>query len=99
MAEMVPIAQHCTMQEDKASSVERRVLKAAAAFLLHDRIGESFDAIVTGVTPKGTFVRIASPLVEGRLVGGFESVDVGDALRVKLLAVDIEQRFIDFERS
>ena len=49
MAELDAIAQHCTIQEDKASTVERRVLKAAA-YLLHDRIGERFDAIVTGAT-------------------------------------------------
>lgn len=93
------IAQHCTVQEDSASTVERRVLKAAAAYLLHDRIGDSFDAIVTGAAPKGTFVRITSPLVEGRVVSGFEGLDVGDTLRVKLRSVDVEQRFIDFERA
>lgn len=90
------IAQHCTLQEDNASTVERRVLKAAAAFLLQDRIGDTFDAIVTGVTPKGTFVRITSPLVEGRVVSGFEGLDVGDTVKVTLKAVDIGQRFIDF---
>ncbi len=99
MDELDAIAQHCTVQEDNASTVERRVLKAAAAYLLQGRIGESFDAIVTGVAPKGTFVRITSPLVEGRVVRGFEGLDVGDALRVKLRGVDIEQRFIDFERG
>lgn len=93
------IAAQCTAQEDNASTVERRVLKAAAAYLLHDRIGEAFDAIVTGVTPKGTFVRIVSPLVEGRVVRGFEELDVGDTLRVKLRSVDVDQRFIDFERE
>lgn len=97
--QLTVIAQQCTTQEDSASTVERRVLKAAAAFLLHDRIGESFDAIVTGAAPKGTFVRIVSPLVEGRVVRGFEGLDVGDTLRVKLCSVDVEQRFIDFERA
>lgn len=93
------IAQHCTEQEDQASTVERRVLKAAAAFLLHGRIGECFDAIVTGVATKGTFARIVSPLVEGRVVRGFEGLDVGDAVQVRLVGVDLEQRFIDFERA
>jgi len=92
------IAQHCTAQEDNASTIERRVLKAAAAYLLQGRIGETFDAIVTGVATKGTFVRIASPLVEGRLVHGAEGLDVGDAVRVRLEGVDIDQRFIDFAR-
>lgn len=99
LAELDAIAAQCTTQEDAASSVERRVLKAAAAHLLHDRVGDTFDATVTGVTPKGTFVRIVAPLVEGRVLRGFEGLDVGDALRVRLLAVDPEQRFIDFARA
>ena len=64
------------------------MLKAAATYLLQGRIGESFDAIVTGVAPKGTFVRITAPMVEGRMVRGFEGLDVGDAVRVKLRSVD-----------
>ena len=75
------------------------MLKAAGAWLLHGRIGEVFDAIVTGAAPKGTFVRIGSPMLEGRVVRGFEGLDVGDAARVRLLAVDAEKSFIDFERA
>ncbi|MBA2676394.1 RNB domain-containing ribonuclease [Ramlibacter sp.] len=97
--DLVEIARHCTLQEDNASKVERQVLKAAAAWLLQERIGETFDAIVTGASPKGTFVRIAQPLVEGRLVRGLEGADVGDALRVRLVSVDAAQGFIDFERA
>ena len=96
---LTAIAAHCTLQEDQASTVERRVLKAAAAHLLESRIGEVFDATVTGAPPKGIFVRIDSPMVEGRVVGGFEGLDVGDTLRVRLRSVDIERRFIDFERA
>ena len=96
---LTAIARHCTVQEDNASKVERTVLKAAGAFLLHGRIGDSFDAIVTGAAPKGTFVRIPRPMLEGRVVRGFEGLDVGDAARVRLVAVDPEQGFIDFERA
>jgi exoribonuclease-2 len=96
--QLVAIAQHCTRQEDNASKAERQVLKAAGAFLLAGRIGETFDAIVTGAAPKGTFVRIASPLLEGRVVKGFEGLDVGDATRVRLLSVDAQKGYIDFER-
>ncbi|HSV83519.1 MAG TPA: RNB domain-containing ribonuclease [Ramlibacter sp.] len=99
LAALGDIARHCTLQEDNANRVERQVLKAAAAWLLHDRIGERFDAIVTGAAPKGTFVRIARPLVEGRLVRGFEGADVGDTLPVRLVAVDPQQGYIDFERA
>jgi exoribonuclease-2 len=95
---LAEIARHCTVQEDNANKVERQVLKAAAAWLLHGRIGETFDAIVTGAAAKGTFVRIGRPLLEGRVVRGFEGLDVGDTLRVRLVAVDAAQSFIDFER-
>jgi exoribonuclease-2 len=96
---LVEIARHCTLQEDNANRVERQVLKAAAGWLMQDRIGETFAAIVTGAAPKGTFVRTARPLLEGRLVRGFDGADVGDALHVRLVAVDPEQGFIDFERA
>lgn len=96
--QLTEIAKHCTLQEDNASKVERQVLKAAGAWLLHDRIGDVFDAIVTGAVAKGTFVRISSPLLEGRVVRGFDGLDVGDTLRVRLLSVDAEKSFIDFER-
>lgn len=97
--QLTEIAKHCTLQEDNASKVERQVLKAAGAWLLHGRIGDVFDAIVTGAAPKGTFVRISSPLLEGRVVRGFEGLDVGDTARVRLVAVDAEKSFIDFERA
>jgi exoribonuclease-2 len=97
--QLTAIAQHCTLQEDNASKVERQVLKAAGAWLLHGRIGEVFDALVTGAAVKGTFVRISSPMLEGRVVRGFEGLDVGDTARVRLLAVDAEKSFIDFERA
>lgn len=91
------IARHCTEQESRANAVERQVLKAAVAFLLDRRIGV-FDAVVTGVAPKGTFVRLRQPLVEGRVVQGFEGLDVGDTTRVRLVAVDAHRGHIDFER-
>jgi exoribonuclease-2 len=97
--QLTGIAKHCTLQEDNASKVERQVLKAAGAYLLHSRIGDVFDAIVTGAAPKGTFVRLSSPLLEGRVVRGFEGLDVGDTTRVRLVAVDAEKSFIDFERA
>jgi exoribonuclease-2 len=95
---LAQIARHCTLQEGNANKVERQVLKAAAALLLQDRIGEVFDAIVTGTPAKGTFARIALPMVEGRVVRGFEGLDVGDAVRLRLVAVDAGRGFIDFER-
>lgn len=92
------LAQHCTLTEDVATKVERRVAKSAAAILLEHRIGEQFDAIVTGAADKGTWVRLLSLPVEGKLVHGFQGVDVGDRLRVQLVETNVELGFIDFAR-
>jgi VacB/RNase II family 3'-5' exoribonuclease len=93
------IAAHCTQQEDAAEKVERQVRKSAAALLMESRIGSQYDAIVTGASPKGTFVRIATPPVEGMLVAGAQGLDVGDRVRVRLQGVDVDQGFIDFVRA
>ena len=92
------LARHCTEKEDDANKVERQVGKSAAAMLLASRIGERFDAIVTGAADKGTWVRIFHPPVEGRLVYGFEGVDVGHTVRVQLVHTDVERGYIDFKR-
>jgi exoribonuclease-2 len=96
--ELIELAKHCTLKEDDANKVERQVAKSAAAMLLSSRIGNQFDAICTGAADKGTWVRIFQPPIEGRLLRGFEGIDVGHQLRVKLIHVDVNQGFIDFER-
>ena len=90
------LAAHCTKAEDAANKVERQVQKSAAALLLESRIGEKFDSIVTGASQKGTWVRLLTVPVEGKLVYGFENVDVGDRIQVQLSSVDVEKGFIDF---
>jgi exoribonuclease-2 len=97
--QLTALATHCTQKEDDAQRVERLMRKAAAACLLSDRIGQEFDGLVTGASPKGTWVRIFDPPVEGRVVQGSERLDVGDKVRVKLLRTDSERGFIDFAQS
>ncbi len=97
--QLTDLAVHCTRKEDDATKVERRVAKSAAALLLSGRIGETFDAIVTGASVKGTWVRLMSPPVEGRLERGAAGLDVGDQARVKLIHTDVEQGFVDFARA
>ena len=96
LGELTTLARHCTEQEDNAAKVERQVAKSAAAMLLASRIGARFDAIVTGASDKGTWVRITGPTTEGRVVRGFEGLDVGDRVRVQLVRTDIRRGFIDF---
>lgn len=95
--DLTRIAQHCTEREDAARKVERQVRKVAAAVSMAGRVGESFDAIVTGATPKGTFVRVVAPPVEGRVTRGEYGLDVGDRVRVKLTSTDPRRGFVDFE--
>jgi exoribonuclease-2 len=94
--ELMALAQHCTIQEDNAAKVERQVGKSAAALLLRSRVGARFDAIVTGASDKGTWARISGPVAEGRIVRGFERLDVGDRVRVELIRIDVARGFIDF---
>jgi exoribonuclease-2 len=96
--ELDVLAKHCTEAEDAATKVERQVSKSAAALLLESRIGEQFDSIVTGASEKGTWVRLLTIPVEGKLVQGFEGVDVGDQVRVQLIDTNVERGFIDFKK-
>lgn len=97
-ADLDTLAKHCTDEEDAAKKVERQVEKSAAALLLESRIGEQFDALVTGASAKGTWARLLSIPVEGKVVQGFQGVDVGDRIHVQLIAVDVERGYIDFRK-
>jgi len=97
--ELAALARHCTEEEDAAKKVERQVTKSAAAILLESRIGEQFDAIVTGASDKGVWVRLLHLPVEGRLENGMAGLDVGQPLRVQLVRTDVERGYIDFKRA
>ena len=96
--ELAAIAANCTEKEDAERKVEREMSKRLAAVAMQHQIGAIFDAIVTGATPKGTFVRVLHPHVEGLLAQGAQGADVGDKLRVKLIRTDVQHGFIDFAR-
>jgi len=93
------IARNCTLKEDAARKVERVMNKRIAAVALRNRIGETFAAVVTGVTPKGVFVRVLNPPAEGLLTSGQQGVDVGDQLQVRLVSTDPRRGYIDFARQ
>lgn len=96
--ELELLARHCTEEEDAANKVERQVGKSAVALLLQSRIGEKFNAIVTGASEKGTWVRLLEVPVEGKLVKGHAGLDVGQRVRVQLVFVDVERGYIDFKK-
>jgi VacB/RNase II family 3'-5' exoribonuclease len=97
--ELDGIASNCTLKEDAARKVQRNMLKRMAAVALAPRVGQTFSAVVTGATPKGVFVRVLDPPVEGRVMRGEQGLDVGDRLNVKLLGADPDRGFIDFGRA
>lgn len=96
--ELDVLAAHCTEAEDAANKVERQVGKSAAALLLESKIGEEFNSIVTGASEKGTWVRLLEIPVEGRVVHGYEGIDIGNRIRVQLISVDVEKGYIDFRK-
>jgi len=97
--ELTAIASNCTLKEDAARKVEREMSKRLAAVAMQHRIGEVFDAIVTGKTDHGTFVRVMQPHIEGLLAQGDHGLDVGDKLRARLIRTDAQKGYIDFARA
>jgi exoribonuclease R len=97
--ELTAIAANCTQKEDAARKVEREMSKRLAAVAMQNRIGSVFDAIVTGVTDHGTFVRVLQPHIEGLLAQGAHGLDVGDKLKARLIRTDVQKGYIDFARA
>jgi len=97
MEQLEQIAKNCTVKEDDVKKVERQVEKSANAILMQSRIGEVFNAIVSGASPKGTWIRLLNPHVEGKLVKGFNGLKVGQKLKARLTEINVEEGFIDFE--
>jgi len=97
--ELTAIATNCTQKEDAARKVEREMTKRMSASAMCHRIGETFDAMVTGVTPKGTFVRVLQPRIEGLLAQGQQGLHVGDKIRAKLTKTDVQRGYIDFVKA
>lgn len=98
ISELEEIAEHCTETENIVQKVERQVAKSAAAMLLESRIGEKFDAIITGASEKGVWVRLLNLPVEGKLIEHFSGQSVGHRVRVKLIHTNVEQGYIDFKK-
>jgi len=98
-ADLTTLAAHCTDRESAAKHVERFMKKVAAALMLGPQIGKIFDAIVTGVTPQGTYARLLTVPAEGRITRGEKGLDIGQKMRVRLIGVDPYKGFIDLEAA
>ena len=98
-AELDALAVHCTRQEDAAQKVERQMRKSEAALLLESRLGQRFEAFVTGHAADGVWIRLLNPPAEGKMIRGASALRVGDKVHVKLVATNVEHGFIDFEQT
>jgi exoribonuclease-2 len=97
--DLAAIASNCTEKGDAARKVEREMSKRLSAIAVSNRVGDTFDAMVTGTTPKGTFVRVLQPHMEGLLTQGAQGLHIGDKLRAKLVRTDVQHGFIDFVKA
>jgi VacB/RNase II family 3'-5' exoribonuclease len=97
LEELIDKSTWLTGREKGSKKVERFMRKSAAAVLLQDRIGKFFEAIVTGASEKGTYVRLITPPAEGRVMQGEHGLRVGQRVRVRLLKTDPYNGYIDFE--
>jgi exoribonuclease-2 len=95
--ELKDLAERCTEKENDANKVERLVKKCAAAAMLRPKVGQEFDAIVSGINASGMWVRLLHPPVEGKLITEAKHLDIGHRVRVRLQSVNPERGFIDFE--
>ena len=99
MAQLTELARTAPPRRTTPPRWSGRCAKSAAALLLAPRLGERFVGIVTGASPKGTWVRVLRPPVEGRIMRGEQGLDVGDRVSVELVRTDVERGFIDFARA
>jgi VacB/RNase II family 3'-5' exoribonuclease len=96
--EMRAIALNLTEKEQAAKKAERQAEKAAVATMLENRIGDTFEAVVSGKNQKGVWVRISNPPAEGFLDGG-NGLKQGKKLTVRLESVNVEKGHINFSRA
>jgi exoribonuclease-2 len=96
--DLTAIAQHCNEADKALRKIERAMQKRVAAVAMADRVGQTFNAVITGASDKGVYARVISPPFEGRVVQGSEGLDVGDKVTVKLLHTDPARAFIDFAK-
>jgi len=64
-AEMERLGNHCSATERRADDATREALDWLKCEFMQDKIGEEFDAVVTGVVDFGLFVQIPDLQVEG----------------------------------
>jgi exoribonuclease R len=78
----------------RTRSVERAVVDATEAWLLCDRVGEEFDAVVVDAEGSRGTVVLTEPVIRARCTG---DLTPGTRVRVRLAAADIEKRSVRFE--
>ena len=111
------MGEHCSSTERRADEATRDAMDWLKCEYMMDKVGESFDGIITSVNSFGVFVELNNIYVDGlvhitalandyyhfepaghRLVGERTGkvFRLGDSMRVKVAAVNLDDRKIDF---
>ena len=114
--DMARFGERCSSTERRAEEASREVVAGLKCAWLEDRVGDTFDGVVSGVTSFGLFVTLNGIYTEGLVhitaLGNdyyhFDPVHhrlsgertrqvfrLGDALRVQVTRVDLDERKID----
>ena len=111
--ELSKICSHISGRELVAARAERDSIKYKQAEYLNDKIGYVFDGMVSGISDFGFYVEIVENKCEGLIkidntmksepdkyrikskTGGY--INLGDIIKVKIKAIDLNTRRIDFE--
>ena len=98
--ELSSFAENVTQKEQATKKVERAIDKSVMATMLEKRIGEEFDAVISGVKGDKVWIKVSDPPVEGSLQGGTGGKPkVGQKIHVELKSVNVEKGFIDFVKA
>jgi exoribonuclease R len=84
----------------KAAQYEAMVLDLVEAGILHRRVGETFEGVVTDVDEKDDTrgkVTIQDPAVEARVSSSTGSLPLGTEAEVRLTQADVASRAVAFE--
>jgi exoribonuclease R len=87
-----------TQRADRlAHEVDRAVVDATEAWLLRNRLGDVFDAVVIDAEDSAGTVVVDRPAVRARCSG--THLPVGERIRVRLVEADVARRAVRFERA
>ena len=79
----------------RAHEIDRAVIDTTEAWLLRDRVGETFSVTVVDADPHAATVVVDEPAIRARCTG--DRLQVGQVIRATLAEADVAKRHVRFE--